>query len=134
MLTSGKNIFQGKNPTRWFSSHHSQESINQEQTVTSIRNLTTILVYPKIPTYNWTFTPIPNWTWSCRDFFFYAWILVCVWLPNNWYLLLDAKFFTSKHIEDLEALGYKTLRRIECSNFSKIIWFLYYEFLYLWWL
>jgi len=28
-LTNGKNFLQGKNPTKWISGHHSQESINQ---------------------------------------------------------------------------------------------------------
>ena len=85
-------------------------SLINNQIVTSIKNLTTILAYHKILTYSWTFTPIPNWTWSFRDFFLYSRISVHVRLPNNWCLLLDAKFFTSKHVENLEVLGYKTLR------------------------
>jgi len=39
------------------------------QVVTSIMNLITTLNYPKLPIYSWSFTPISNWTWSCRDFF-----------------------------------------------------------------
>ena len=34
------------------------------QAITSMRNLTTTLTYPKIPINSWTFDPIPNWTWS----------------------------------------------------------------------
>ena len=37
------------------------------QAVTSMRNLTTTLAYPNIPTYSWTFVPILNWTWSCSS-------------------------------------------------------------------
>ena len=37
------------------------------QAVISIRNLTTTLAYPEIPTYSWTLTPILNWTWSCSS-------------------------------------------------------------------
>ena len=80
LLMNGENLSQGKNVIRWISYHHSQESTNQEQAVTSIRNLTTTLDYPKIPTYNWTFTPISNWTWSCRDFFLFT-------DPNTWLTL-----------------------------------------------
>ena len=42
------------------------------QAVTNIRNLTTTLDYPKIPTYNWTFAPISNWTWSCSRLLCFA--------------------------------------------------------------
>ena len=37
--------------------------------VTSMRNLITIVAYPKIPTYSWIFALILlNWTWSCSSF------------------------------------------------------------------
>ena len=52
LLTNGENLSQDKNSTGWISYHHSQKSTNQEQTVTSIRNLITTLAYPKIPTYS----------------------------------------------------------------------------------
>ena len=67
-MTNEENLLQYENPTEWISGHYFQESTNQEQAVTNIRNLTTTLNYPKILTYSWTFTPIPNWTWTCRDF------------------------------------------------------------------
>ena len=38
----------------------------------------TLLAYPKIPTYSWTLTPIPNWTCIVVVIsLFNAWILVC---------------------------------------------------------
>ena len=52
------------------------------QAVTSIRNLTTTLAYPKIPTYSWTFTSIPNWNWSCSRLLRFAQI------SNLWLILL----------------------------------------------
>ena len=91
LLTNGENLLQGKNPIQRFLGHQSQESTNQEQAVTSIKYLITTLDYPKIPTYSWTFTPIPNWTWSYRDFFLYAWIPVYAWLPNNWLIIVSCK-------------------------------------------
>ena len=42
----------------------------KNQAVTSIRNLTTTLAYLEVLAYNWTFTLILNWTWSCSSFFF----------------------------------------------------------------
>ena len=84
---------QGKNFTKWFSSHHSQESLIKNQAVISIRNLTATLNYLKIPTYSWTFTPISNWTWSYKDFFLCT--DLSTWLTSkNWCLFLDAKLFT----------------------------------------
>ena len=55
-----ENLLHGKNLTGWFSGHHSQECTNQEQEVTNINNLTTILNYPKLPTYSWKFALISN--------------------------------------------------------------------------
>ena len=37
------------------------------QAVTNMRNLTTTMAYLKIPTYNWIFALIPNWTWYCNS-------------------------------------------------------------------
>ena len=48
----------GKNPTGWFSVHHSRTPLLSQQTVTSKRIPSTL------PTYSWTLTPIPNWTCS----------------------------------------------------------------------
>ena len=48
----------GKNPTRWFLGHHSRNSTiittsGYKQGIPST-----------LPTYSWTLTPIPNWTYS----------------------------------------------------------------------
>ena len=92
MLTNGKNPSQGKNPLLGdFQITTLKNPVIKNQAVTSIRNLTITLDYPKIPTNSWTFTPIPNWTRSCRDFFLYARILIHVWLPSNWLIVVGCK-------------------------------------------
>ena len=53
-----------KTPPGEFNAITPKNILINNQTVTSMRNLTTTLAYPKIPTYTWTFAPIPNWTWS----------------------------------------------------------------------
>ena len=45
----------------------SKNLLINNQAITSMRNLTTTLAYPNIPTYNWTFSSIPNWTWYCSS-------------------------------------------------------------------
>ena len=50
------------------------------QAVTSTRNLTTTLAYPKIPIYSWTFAPIPNWTWFCSSLLSFDAQIFNLWL------------------------------------------------------
>ena len=62
-----------KNPTGWFSSHHSQNSTiittsNYKQGIPSI-----------LPIYSWTLTPISNWTCSIVIV-----LLSDTWLPSTW--------------------------------------------------
>ena len=64
MLTNGKNFLQGKNPPDEFKVITLKNPLINNQAITSMRNLTTILAYSKISTYSWTFAPIPHWTWS----------------------------------------------------------------------
>jgi len=64
----GKTSCKEKTPLSEFQITTSKNPLINNQEVTSIRNLTTTLAYPKIPAYSWTFTPIPNWTWSCSRF------------------------------------------------------------------
>ena len=62
MLTNGENLSQGKNLPSDFKITTPKNPLINNQVVTSIRNLTTTLAYPKMPIYSWTFTLIPNWT------------------------------------------------------------------------
>ena len=60
------------------------------QAVISIMNLITTLKYLKLTIYSWTFTPISNWTWSCRDFFLR--IDPSTWLtPSNRLIVVGCK-------------------------------------------
>ena len=72
MLTNGKTSHKAKTSSSDFQITTPKNPLIKNQGVTSIRNLTTILVYPKISAYSWAFTPISNWTWSYRDFFLYT--------------------------------------------------------------
>ena len=63
----GKTFRKAKIPPGEFKVTTPKNPLINNQVVTSMRNLTTTLAYPKIPTYSWTFAPIPNWTWSCRS-------------------------------------------------------------------
>ena len=63
----------GKNPTGWFSSHHSRNFIiittnDYKQGIPST-----------LPTYSWTLTPIPNRTCSAVTI-----ALSNAWLPSTW--------------------------------------------------
>ena len=60
----GKTFRKAKTSPGEFKVTISKNPLINNQAVTSMRNLTTTLVYSKIPTYSWTFAPIPNWTWS----------------------------------------------------------------------
>ena len=60
----GKTSHKAKTPLSKFKVTTLKNPLINNQTVTSMRNLTTTLAYPKIPTYSWTFASIPNWTWS----------------------------------------------------------------------
>ena len=50
------------------------------QAVTSMGNLTTTVAYSKIPTYSWTFTSIPNWTWYCSSLLYFVTQFSNLWL------------------------------------------------------
>ena len=43
--------------------------INNQMIISKNESYQLPLAYPKLPTYSWIFTPIPNWTWSCNDTF-----------------------------------------------------------------
>ena len=94
------------------------------QAVTSIRNLTTILAYPKILTYSWTFALIPNWTWSYSSLFSFDAQISNLWLtfytdpstwltPATWMIVVGCKVLHFIYNEDQEAFGYKNLW---CTN------------------
>lgn len=90
------------------------------QTVISMRNFTTSLAYSKMPTYNWIFALIPNWTWSCSSILSFdaqisnLWLTLCmdpsIWLTLvTWMIVIGCKVLHFINNEDQEVLGYKIL-------------------------
>ena len=83
-----------------------------------------------IPTYSWTLTTLPNWTYSVVTICsFNARLLVrdkpirhtdpITWLTTNFRRIFAAKFFSSSHDKDHKFLGYKILRCTKHSSFLK---------------
>ena len=114
-----KTFCKTKTPPDEFKVTTSKNSLINNQAITSIRNFTTILTYPKIPTYSWTFAPIPNWTWSCSSFLSFDAKISNMWLtlhtdpstwltPTTWIIVVCCKVLYFIHNEDQEALDYKT--------------------------
>ena len=116
----GKTSYEAKTPLDEFEITISKNSQINNQTVTSIRNLTTTLTYPKIPTYNWIFSLIPNWTWFCSSLISFVAQISNLWLiplygpstwltPATWMIVIGCKVLHFINHEDQEILGYKTL-------------------------
>ena len=110
-----------KTPPGDFKVTISKNPLINNQVITSIRNLTTTLTYPKIPTYSWTFASIPSWTSSYCSLLSLDAQITNLWLtlctdPSTWLtpaILSDIVGYKVLHFinnEDQEALGYKTLR------------------------
>ena len=112
--------YKAKSPLGDFKVTTPKNLLINNQVVTSIKNLTTTLAYPKILTYSWTFASIPNWTWSCSNLLSFdaqisnLWLTLCtnpsMWLtPTTWTDVVGCKVLHFINNEDQEALGYKTL-------------------------
>ena len=116
--------FARQNPIDEFKVTTPENPLINNQTITSIRNLTITLAYPKILTYSWTFISILNWTWSCSSLLSFdaqisnLWLTLCT-NPSMWLFLatlndvIDSKVLHFINNEDQKVLGYKTLR---CTN------------------
>ena len=126
-----KTFCKAKTPPDEFKVTTSKNSLINNQAITSIRNLTTILTYPKIPTYSWTFAPIPNWTWFCSRLFSFdaqisnPWLNLCIdpstWLtPATWMIVVGYKVLHFINNVDKEALSYKNLRCINVVASHKV--------------
>ena len=84
------------------------------QAITSMRNLTTTLAYPNIPTYHGTFASMPNWSWYCSSLLSFVAKISNLWLTTKtWMIVVGRKIFHFINNEDQEALNYKTLK---CTN------------------
>ena len=85
----GKTFCKTKTPLGDFKVTTPKNTLINNQAVTSIRNLTTTMGYPKILTYSWTFAPVLNWTWSCSSFLSLdaqiSNLRLTIWTdPNTW--------------------------------------------------
>ena len=135
----GKTFHKAKTPSGEFKVTTSKNPLINNQAVISMRNLTIILAYPKIPTYSWTFAPISNWTWSCSSLLSFD-----VQISNFWLILLHGSQYVtnSRNLNDCCWLQSSSLHKwwrlgstwlhnpmaYKCSNFSqrKInSWFIY---------
>ena len=66
----GKTSCKAKAPSSEFKITTPKNPLINNQAITKYLGLSqNTLDYPKIPTYDWTFAPILNWTWSSSDFF-----------------------------------------------------------------
>ena len=114
LFTNGKKP-NGKNPTGWFSGHHSRNStiITTSGYKQGITNT--------LPTYSWTLTPIPNQTCTVVTVSLSdaqlpsTWLTSCpnpsTWLQTPTKKIVDCKvlqFFHTMKIRKM--LGHKTLR------------------------
>ena len=90
-MKNEENLSQGKTPPVEFKVTTPKNPLINNQAVTSMRNLTTTLAYPKIPTYSWTFALIPNWTWSCSSLLSFVAQISNLWLTP----LHDSQYVTN---------------------------------------
>ena len=84
LFTNGENLME-KNPTEWFSSHYSRNSTIITTSSYKQGILSTLL------TYSWTFTPIPNWTYSVVTIPFSNARLSSTWLTVARIIVSDFK-------------------------------------------
>ena len=135
----GKNFYKAKTPPNEFKVTTPKNPLINNQAVTSMRNLTTTLAYLKILTYNWTFAPISNWTWSCSSFLSFDAQISNLWLTplrgfqyvTNSSNLNDYCWLQSSSLIEWWRLGSTWLKNPKAykrSNFLKrklSSWFLY---------
>ena len=84
----------------------------------SMRYLTITLPYPKIPTYSWTFTPIPNWTWSCSSILSFVTQIFNLWLTS----LHESQYVTNFFAQILARTNFNNLNDcywLQNSSFHK---------------
>ena len=121
----GKTFRKAKISPREFKVTILKNPLINNQAIISMKNLTTTLAYPKIPTYSWTFASIPNWTWSCSSILSFD-----AKISNLWVILLHGSQYVTNsnnlndccwlhfiNNEDQEALGYKTLWHTNAVTF-----------------
>ena len=133
----GKTSYKEKTPLVEFKVTTPKNLLINNQAVASIRNLTTTPAYPKLPTYTWTFAPIPNWTWSCSRLLSFQ--ISNLWLTpldgsqyvTNSYNLKDCCWLQSSSLHKWWRSGSTCLRNPMAhkhNSFSHSIWVLGFMF------
>ena len=126
----GKTICKAKIPPGEFKVTIPKNLLINNQVVISIRNFTTTMAYPKIPTYSWTFTSIPNWTWYSSSFLLFDAQISNLWLTplhgsqymtnsSNLNDCIGCKILHFVNNKNQEALGYKILWRTNAITSHK---------------
>ena len=140
----GKTSRKAKTPLDEFKVTTPENLLINNQAITSIKNLTTTLTYPKIPTYNWIFAPISNWIWSCRRLLSFVAQISNMWLiplhrsqyMTNSSNLIDCCWLQNSSLHKqwrLESTWLQNSKAYICSSFSQSIWVLSLCFC-TWWL
>ena len=116
-----KTFCKAKIPPGEFKITISKNPLINNQVATSIRNFTTTLAHPKIPTYNWTFTSIPNWTWSCSSFLSFD-----AQISNLWLTPLHGSRYVTNSSNLNDCVGCKVLHFVNNKDQKalcyKILW------------
>ena len=103
-----KPLVRKKPPPNEFKFITPKNPLINNQAITSMRNLTTTLAYPNIPTYHWTFAWMPNWSWYCSSLLSFVAKISNLWLTTKtWMIVVGRKIFHFINNEDQEALNYK---------------------------
>ena len=134
-MTNGKTFRKAKIPPSEFKVITLKNLLINNQAVTSMRNLTTTLAYPKIPAYSWTFASIHNWTWYCSSILSFVTQISNLWLtPLHWsqYItnsnnLIDYCWLQSSSFHKQWRLGSTWLQNpksYRCNSFRQSIWVL----------
>ena len=108
LFTNGKNLT-AKTPPGDFQVTTSETSLLSQQAVTSKRILSTL------PTYSWTFTPIPNWTCFVVTVPLFDALLPSTWLTVARIPVHDFKTPTEKIV------SYKVLQFIHTMKIRKML-------------
>ena len=88
----GKTSCKAKTPSSEFKITTPRNPLINNQAITKYLGLSqNTLDYPKIPTYDWTFAPILNWTWSCSSLLLFDAQTSNLWLT----LCTDPKYMTN---------------------------------------
>ena len=112
-LRMGKNLT-AKTPPSDFQVITPETPLLSQQAVTS-KGVTSKGIPSTLPTYNWTYTPIPNWTYSVVTV-----LLSDAWLPSTW-LTSCMDPITWLHTPTKKIVGCKVFQFIHTMKIKKML-------------